>query len=52
MAMFVSVLGGVYFSYLAHVNPGHLGEYTAAGVLLGVAAATVERLIKGEKKKS
>jgi len=48
MAMVVSVVGGLYFAYLAHVNPGHLLEYTAAGVLLGVAAATVEKLL--EKK--
>jgi hypothetical protein len=46
MAMFVSVLGGLYFAYLAHVNPGHLLEYTVSGALLGVAAATVEKLLK------
>jgi hypothetical protein len=50
MAMFVSVLGGIYFSYLAHANPGHMLEYTISGALLGVAAATVEKLLK--KKKS
>ena len=50
MAMLIAVCGGLYFSYLSHNNPGHLMEYTVAGILLGVAAVTLEKLL--EKKKS